>query len=309
MQGRLPYDKASDMTTAQRLYNYMVLLPIVNIDKRPRLVTRSEGDPVQKICPFATFEDLQESIYLMEYSNGVRPYVLEWYNEVCLEEYNHKINSNSDNLEQEKIGLTSRELANATFRIKARKFSTQQIYENYIEPLVNAGYIDKLENKEDRRSYLFYPVLNVKIKKLFDVTESNNLSRQKAISVVDSTIFLDRNYLISEIQGVLKYSSEIHKIIKLENHEGNEITIEEIVDQYYKDPDKYFEVNGNKNNDSPPGGTGSTTSIAISKTSIQPFEIKNNKKDGVNDEYSLDAKNRAKSTNCCGSCKTYTNQT
>ncbi len=76
------------MTTAQRLYNYITLLPIVNIDKRPRLVTRRDGDPILKICPFATFEDLQESIYLMEYSNGVRPYVLEWYNEVFLNRFN-----------------------------------------------------------------------------------------------------------------------------------------------------------------------------------------------------------------------------
>jgi transposase len=35
---------------------------------------------------------------------------------------------------------------------------------------------------------------------------------------------------------VLKYSYDIHKITKLENHEGKEITTEELVDQYYKDP-------------------------------------------------------------------------
>ena len=184
------------------------------------LLLGTEGDPILKICPFATFEDLRESIYLMEYSNGVRPYVLEWYNEVCLEGYNDKIKSNSDNVEQEKIGLTSRELVNATFRIKGRKLSLKHILENYIEPLINAGYIDKVENKEDRRSYLFYPVLNIKQKKLFDATQSNNLSQEKASCLVDSTIFPDKNYLISKIQGVLRYSSERHKITKLENHEG-----------------------------------------------------------------------------------------
>ena len=90
----LPTDKASDMTAAQRLYNYMTLLPVVNIDKRHRLVTRSEGDPIMKICPFATFDDLQESICLMEYSNGVRP---EWFNEVFLIEFNDKQDSNDEN--------------------------------------------------------------------------------------------------------------------------------------------------------------------------------------------------------------------
>jgi hypothetical protein len=168
----LPTDQASDMTTAQRLYNYMALLPVVNIDKRPRLVTRSECDPIMKICPFATFEDLQESVYLMEYSNGVRPYVLEWFNEVFLVEFNDKRDSNSND-QADGIGLTTKELVDATFR-KGRKFSTQQIYENYIVPLINAGYIDKIENRKDKRSYLFYPVLNTKQKKLFDLTQTNN---------------------------------------------------------------------------------------------------------------------------------------
>lgn len=60
------------------------------------LVTRSEGDPILKICPFSTFEDLQESIYLMKYSNGVIPYVLEWNNEVFLIEFNEKRNSGNN---------------------------------------------------------------------------------------------------------------------------------------------------------------------------------------------------------------------
>jgi hypothetical protein len=33
----------------------------------------------------------------------------------------------------------------------------------------------------------------------------------------------------------LRYSFEKHKLTKLENHEGKEITVEELVDQYYKD--------------------------------------------------------------------------
>jgi hypothetical protein len=100
-------------------------LSVLNIDKRPRLVTRCEGDPVTKICPFVTFEDLQESIYLMEYSDGVRPYILDWLNEVFLIEYNDKQDTdNSD--ETDGIGVTTKDLVDATFRIKGRKFSTQQ---------------------------------------------------------------------------------------------------------------------------------------------------------------------------------------
>ena len=66
-----------------------------------------------------------------------------------------------------------------------------------------------------------------------------------------------------------------------------------MVDQYYKDPCKYFEV-------SPPSAVEKTTTIAIatSNTSIEPAklpEIKNNELHGVSDEYSLDTQNRDKS--------------
>jgi hypothetical protein len=87
----------------------------------------------------------------------------------------------------------------------------------------------------------------------------------------------------------------MHKITKLENHEGKEITAEELIDQYYKDPDKYFEANGGQSNAAP---GGAATAIAVSRTSMalaKSLEIKNIKNNGVRDEYSLEAKNRDKS--------------
>jgi hypothetical protein len=98
----------------------------------------------------------------MEYSNGVRPYILEWYNKVFLVEFNEKRNNNNE--DDKEVGLTTKELVGATFRIRQRKLSTQQVYERYILPLVNAGYIDKIENKQDKRSYIYVPVLNAKQK-------------------------------------------------------------------------------------------------------------------------------------------------
>jgi hypothetical protein len=84
----------------------------------------------------------------MEYSHGVKPYILEWYNEVFLVKFNDS-RDNENNDENGGIGLTTKELPDATFRIKSSKFSTQQINENYVVPLINAGYIDKMDNKKD----------------------------------------------------------------------------------------------------------------------------------------------------------------
>jgi len=100
---------------------------------------------------------------LMEYSDGVRPYILEWLNEVFLIEYNDKqYTDNSD--ETDGIGLTTKELVNATLRIKGSKFSTQQIYENYLVPLINAGYIDRVDNKKRQTLLSLLPRFKCKTK-------------------------------------------------------------------------------------------------------------------------------------------------
>jgi hypothetical protein len=196
-----------------------------------------------------------ESVYLIEYSNGVRPYILEWFNEVFLVAFNEKIMPNTkfndNSVSEEIIALTTAELVKATEQIRGYKFSTQQMLENYIVPLINAGYIDKADSKIDRRSYIFFPVSNSKQRKLFGSDETNNLSQNKLVSITDSTLFPNRNYLISRIEGVLRYSSDKGIIIKLEDHEGNEITVEELVDRYYKDPEKYFELDSKRNNNTP----------------------------------------------------------
>jgi len=74
----LKSDKAHDMTVAYRLFSYLSLLPIINLEKRPRILFRKKGDPIAQIMPFTTYDDLKEVLFLMEYADGVRPYILDW---------------------------------------------------------------------------------------------------------------------------------------------------------------------------------------------------------------------------------------
>jgi hypothetical protein len=273
----LPSNKASDITTAQRFYNYLALIPVINVDRRPRIITRNKGDPVMKTCPFATFDDLRESIYLMEYSNGIRPYILEWFNDIFLVAFNEKTKPNSKpndaSVPEEIIALTTAELVEATEQIRGNKFSVKQMYENYIVPLINAGYIDRANSKIDHRSYIYFPELNAKQRKLFDSDQTNNLSQNTLIAITYSTLFPNRNYLISKIQEVLRYSSDTDIIIKLEDHEGNEISVQELVDRYYKDPEKYFELDIKRNDNSPTWDSSSGQSLFMSTSSEYQSEL------------------------------------
>ena len=68
-----------------------------------------------------------------------------------------------------------------------KKFSTKQILENYVEPLLNQGYIDKAESVLDRRNKIYYPVVTSKIRKLFDSDQSIFLTENGKQRVLEET--------------------------------------------------------------------------------------------------------------------------
>jgi hypothetical protein len=51
------------MTVAYRLFSYLSLLPIINLEKRPRIVFRKKGDLIVQIMPFATYDDLKKHCF------------------------------------------------------------------------------------------------------------------------------------------------------------------------------------------------------------------------------------------------------
>ena len=252
----LPKQKAFDMTTSNRLGGFLSLIPLVNVDKRPRLVVKKKNESsfLSHRIPFALFEDLQETMFLMEYANGVRPYILEWYNEVFLETYNakrnedSKINSRGEELTENRIAITTKELIDKTFEVHKKKLSTQQILQTYIRPLVNENFIDFIHSEIDKRA-LIYPVSSTgKYSKLFTSGKMNNFYQQPKMPVEDPTLYPDKQYIISKIEGTLRYSSDNDLLIEIQNHEGKDITIKELANQYYTNPEDYFEQANNSNN-------------------------------------------------------------
>jgi hypothetical protein len=192
----LPREKASDMTTANRLFGFLTLLPIIDVDNRPKIVLRRDGDPIIQTIPFALFEDMSEALSLMEYSDGVRPYVLEWYYNVFLEAFDSKkepdfkVNSRNETITERRIALTTEQLVDATFEKRKKKCSSKQLLENFVNPLVNQGYIDKSESELDKRANIYYPVLvNTKNRKLFENGQSNNFMQENKLDIKNSTLY------------------------------------------------------------------------------------------------------------------------
>lgn len=141
----LARQKASDMTMSYRLFSFLSLLPQINFYSRPYLqvIDPTRKNLSIKRIPFALFEDLKEAAYLMEYADGVRPYILMWYYQVFLRTFSGKneadsrINGRGQELIEKRIAVTTEQLREATEKIQSKTMSSKQIRETYLEPLIN----------------------------------------------------------------------------------------------------------------------------------------------------------------------------
>ena len=72
--------------------------------------------------------------------------------------------------------------------------------------------------------------------------EKNNLSQEIDKIVVNSTSFPNQVFILSVLEPILKYYSTEGYIIKIKNSKDEEISLEELVNQYFGNPENYFEV-------------------------------------------------------------------
>jgi hypothetical protein len=184
----------------------------------------------------------------MEYSDGVRPYILEWYYVVFLKAFEEKekpdskINSKGDELIEDRIALTSQDIIKKHKEIHKEILTSKQLLDSYLYPLLNQGYIDKTDSVIDRRAKIYYPIITTKkYINLFENDKSNNFSPHKEKIVVNSTVFPSKQYIISKIEPIVKYYSENKYFIKIKNHLDGEISLEQLVDQYFKNPNYFIE--------------------------------------------------------------------
>jgi hypothetical protein len=243
----IPKEKALDMTRASRLSTYLSFLPIVYFNKRPRITIIKKGDIKIQTIPIATFADLQNTISLMEYSDGVRPYILEWYYDVFLKAFTEKenpdskINSKGDELKEDRIALTSQDIIKKHKEVHNETLASKQLLESYLYPLLNQGYIDKSDSVIDGRAKIYYPIIITrKYINLFENEKSNNFSQENEKIVINFTIFPSKQYIISKIEPILRYYSENGYFIKIKDDEDKEISLEQLVDQYFGNPENYF---------------------------------------------------------------------
>jgi hypothetical protein len=60
-------------------------------------------------------------------------------------------------LTEKRIALTTDQLIEKTRKIYNGTYTSKQILETYLNPLINQNYIDKTESELDRRANTYYP--------------------------------------------------------------------------------------------------------------------------------------------------------
>lgn len=199
---------------------------------------------ILQLIPLATFDDLIEAMSLIEHNNGVRPYILRWFNDVFIPAYESKNEPDIKDkggitLSENRCAVTTRELIEKTAEIQNKRLSPKQILETYLNPLINLNVISSEPSIIDRRFNIYYPVKQrSENKNLFDYNNQYNISQLFQIRIEDSTLFPDQTYKTHEIERVLNCSSDSRD--KLVNHDGMERPVQEIARSYYSNFDDCF---------------------------------------------------------------------
>ncbi len=243
------------MTFVNRLTSHIVLLTNIHYKKRPYLeITPVFGKGSFRI-PMALYSDLQESISLVSNSvGGLRPYVLEWYENVFLKLYNSKLSPNSklkneDLMTEQRIAVTTRELIEKTKEVLNKVYTSKSIQSEFIYPLSNLGYIDNIDSELDKRANIYFPVIDLKDERysnLFLFDKKNNFYDEKKNNNINFITNEDKNQIISKIMDIKKYYSDNGNLVTLrfadaDNDidilpEDNEFRkVEEIVEKYYSE--------------------------------------------------------------------------
>jgi len=234
------------MTVMDRLMRYLIIITKINMDSRPRSIdTETEG----KFFPITTFEDLRETLQLMGVaSSTLRPYVVEWYNQVFLPAFRdlggepNEFKVNGIPIEKENyVGVNYNQLAEKTSDVMhIAKPSSDELHKNYLYPLLNLGFINKTQSVVDRRANIYSPVEETNIFTMFQNSQDFRLR------ITDPSLFPSRQVLEEHFRRIVKYRHKEgdRSRYKLVDENGVEISVEELIDKYFNNPEICFFTEG-----------------------------------------------------------------
>jgi hypothetical protein len=243
------------MTVMDRLMRYLSIITKVNIDSRPRFVNIQTG----AFYPISTFADLKETLQLMETgASNVRPYIAQWYIKIFKPAYDElpqepdsKVvvdkSGKEITINEDRRGMTSSDLAEKTKQdLRIPKPNADEMLKKYLYPLLNQGIIDKIQSQINKNNNLYFPSDDEQsIFSLF-ANDKDDLR----LKLKDGAFYALKTSMEEALRSQIieeKHHAEAlpkkNQIYRLEDSEGNEIDVKELIERYLSNPEICFFIN------------------------------------------------------------------
>ena len=225
------------MTVGERTMKYLSMVTKLNMDSRPRLVHKEIG----AFYPISTFEDLKETITLMERGGSkVRPYLQQWFNNVFVKyiaklEDKPKEYQNEPGItynKEEVVGLTTEDLSKETDE------DPNHIRKKYLDPLINLGLVQKSPSVKDGRTNIY---------SLPDSSQNKDNIYTDKILVKDPSLYPSKNVIIESFRTVIEYDADDTSFFEKKSEyeildeNGGRLTLEQLADRYFANPELCFD--------------------------------------------------------------------
>jgi hypothetical protein len=229
------------MTVMDRTIRYLSTITKVNMDSRPKIVDTETG----RFYPIATFADLKETFELMAMAaSTLRPYIADWYNKVFLptfeanKEQPYELKSKRGYVisSEIRVGINTEQLSEATQKtLGTGKLGSDTILKSYLYPLLNLGYIDKVQSNIDRRSNIYFP-----IKEGTNISSTFKNEDNLRLEVAEE-YYPSKSFLVESMRTFVEYYDRGGMKYKIIDHNGIPIAnLDELIDRYLNDAELCF---------------------------------------------------------------------
>ena len=243
----MPCDDVFQMTVSDRLARYLTIITCAKMCSRPRIVHKATNT----FYPISTFNDLKEAFILMQTGgSNVRPYLVSMYNEVIFplwsdieEPRTDKDESGNVIAKEKEKGLRVKEIIEGAKQSLNLTISSKEIHSKYLIPMAELGLINWAASVLNGREKIYYPA-DPDSSKVHSLFPDDDLR----LTVSDKSFYPTKEYMEQcygfRSKPLLEHGGKknIHDIYKLEDHEGNEITVSDLIDKYLSNPELCFKA-------------------------------------------------------------------
>jgi hypothetical protein len=171
----LPSKEGVDMRSAKKIFSLIETVTLANAHLRKKLKLQIgagggtdyyDEDEDEEVTPIASLQDLYEVLKLVKDASSIPAHKSDFfwnYFVPCFQAKDGKPDRDEKKeLEEKIVGVTSKQLAEYCRHRKGLKnYGSENIRKTFLEYLRRVGYIDNVESVIDKRSDVYYPIIDI----------------------------------------------------------------------------------------------------------------------------------------------------